>query len=179
MEKITLVLPQAHHQNAVTEYIEEHFNSGEEFLHGSSRLTEMESYGEWLRHLSNQADQATVSPDWVASTTLLALRESDQKLLGTINIRHELNDFLREFGGHIGYGVRPTERGKGYTTEILRLGLAHCRMLGLEKAMVACHKENVASARTIQRNGGVLEKEFIYTDGKTVQIYWIDLLKEK
>ena len=113
MEKITLVLPQAHHQNAVTEYIEEHCNSGEEFLHGSSRLTEMESYGEWLRHLSNQADQATVSPDWVASTTLLALRESDQKLLGTINIRHELNDFLREFGGHIGYGVRPTERGKG------------------------------------------------------------------
>lgn len=175
MEKITLVLPQRNHEAAVQEYIREHLDSGEDFLHGSSRLTEMESYGDWLTHLAKQSDKITVAPDWVVSTTLLAIRESDQALLGTINIRHELNDFLREFGGHIGFGVRPTERGKGYATEILRLGLAHCKMLGLEKIMVTCHKENIASARTIRANGGILEKEFVYDDGKNVQVYWIEL----
>jgi len=175
METIKLVQPQKHHEAAVQEYIQEHFSFGEDSLHGSSLLTEMESYSAWLRHLTKQSDKATVPSDWVVSTTLLAIRESDQKIVGTINIRHELNEFLLEFGGHIGFGVRPSERGKGYASEMLRLGLNYCNMLGLEKVMVACYKENLASARTILKNGGVLEREFIYDDGKEVQVYWINL----
>ncbi|MFQ7234951.1 MAG: GNAT family N-acetyltransferase, partial [Enterococcus hulanensis] len=115
------------------------------------------------------------SSDWVVSTTLLAIRKKDQKIIGTIDIRHELNEFLLEFGGHIGFGVRPSERGKGYASEMLRLGLDYCKILGLEKVMVACYKENIASARTIRKNGGVLEREFSHDDGKEVQVYWINL----
>ena len=175
METIQLVHPAKKHEAAVLEYIEEHFSNGENFLHGSSLLIEMESYDAWLEHLAKQSDKTTVSSDWVVSTTLLAIRKSDQKILGTIDIRHELNDFLQAFGGHIGCGVRPSERRKGYATEILRLGLAYCQPLGLEKVMVACYKENSPSAQMIQKNGGVLEREFTHVDGKMVQVYWINL----
>ena len=175
MEKINLVQPQKNHEAAIQDYTEEHFSIGEDSLHGSSLLTEMESYSAWLAHLNKQSDKATVSSDWVVSTTLIAIRENDKKIIGTIDIRHELNEFLREFGGHIGFGVRPTERGKGYATEILRLGLEYCKMLGLEKVMVACYKENIPSAKTILKNGGILEKEFIHDDGNEVQVYWINL----
>lgn len=177
MEKITLVPPGKNHEAAVRDYTEEHLSVGEDSLHGSSLLTEMESYSAWLTHLTKQSDKKTVAPDWVVSTTLIAIREKDQKMVGTIDIRHELNEFLREFGGHIGFGVRPTERGKGYATEILRLGLDYCKMLGLEKVMVACYKENIPSAKTIRKNGGILEKEFIHEDGNMVQVYWIHLSK--
>lgn len=175
MDKIKLVQPGKRHEAVVKDYTEEHFSVGEDSLHGSSLLTEMESYSDWLAHLTKQSDKATVTPDWVVSTTLIAVRENDKKVIGTIDIRHELNEFLREFGGHIGFGVRPSERGKGYATEILRLGLEYCKMLGLEKVMVACYKENIPSAKTILKNGGVLEREFIHDDGKKVQVYWINL----
>ena len=138
MEKIKLIQPQKEHEAAIQKYVEEHFSVGEDSLHGSSLLTEMESYSAWLTHLAKQSDKATVTSDWVVSTTLIAIRENDQKIIGTIDIRHELNGFLREFVGHIGFGVRPTERGKGYATEILRLGLKYCEILGLEKVMIAC-----------------------------------------
>lgn len=175
MEKIKLIQPQKEHEAAIQKYVEEHFSVGEDSLHGSSLLTEMESYSAWLTHLTKQSDKATVTSDWVVSTTLIAIRENDQKIIGTIDIRHELNGFLREFGGHIGFGVRPTERGKGYATEILRLGLKYCEILGLEKVMIACYKENTPSAKTIRKNGGVLEREFIHDDGKEIQVYWINL----
>lgn len=175
MEKIRLIQPQKNHEAAVLDYTKEHTTFGEDSLHGSSLLTEMESYSAWLTHLTQQSNKATVTPDWVVATTLLAVRESDQKIIGTIDIRHELNEFLKEFGGHIGFGVRPTERGKGYATEMLRLGLDYCKMLGLEKVMVACYKENVPSAKTIKKNGGILEREFIHDDGTEVQVYWITI----
>ncbi len=179
MEKISLIPPQKNHEAAVLEYMQEHFSLGEDSLHGSSLLTEMESYSDWLTHLIKQSSKTTVTPDWVVATTLLAVREKEQKIIGTIDIRHELNEFLREFGGHIGFGVRPTETGNGYATEMLRLGLEYCKMLGLEKVMVACYEENVPSARTIQKNGGVLEKTFVHEDGQIVQIYWIDLTDKR
>ena len=164
MEKISLIPPQKNHEAAVLEYMQEHFSLGEDSLHGSSLLTEMESYSDWLTHLIKQSSKTTVTPDWVVATTLLAVREKDQKIIGT---------------GHIGFGVRPTERGNGYATEMLRLGLEYCKMLGLEKVMVACYEENVPSARTIQKNGGVLEKTFVHEDGQIVQIYWIDLTDKR
>ncbi|MDR1320625.1 MAG: GNAT family N-acetyltransferase [Gracilibacteraceae bacterium] len=92
-----------------------------------------------------------------------------------IDIRHTLNQFLREYGGNIGYSVRPSERNKGYAAEILKQGLEYCKTIHLKKVMLACNKDNKASSRTIEKCGGVLEREFIYLDGKTVQVYGIDL----
>ena len=85
MEKISLIPPQKNHEAAVLEYMQEHFSLGEDSLHGSSLLTEMESYSDWLTHLIKQSSKTTVTPDWVVATTLLAVREKDQKIIGTID----------------------------------------------------------------------------------------------
>ena len=107
------------------------------------------------------------------------LAELEQKergrLLGAVNIRHCLNDALLKTGGHIGDGIRPSERRKGYGTAIVGLALEECGKLGIEKVLMVCSKSNIASAKTIIRNGGVLENEIVNEDGEVEQRYWITL----
>ena len=81
------------------------------------------------------------------------------QIVGRVSIRHELNDFLREYGGHVGYGVIPSERGKGYATEILRQALDICAEMKLRKIMISCDVDNLASKKVIEKNGGVFERE--------------------
>ena len=96
-------------------------------------------------------------------------------LLGAVNIRHYLNDYLLQFGGHIGDGIRPSERRKGYATEMIRLALIECKKLGIDKVLMVCDKSNIGSAKSIMKNGGILENEFVDEDGEVNQRYWIDL----
>ena len=96
-------------------------------------------------------------------------------LLGAVNIRHYLNDYLLQFGGHIGDGIRPSERRKGYATEMIRLSLIECKKLGIDKVLMVCDKSNIGSAKSIIKNGGILENEFVDEDGEINQRYWIDL----
>ena len=91
-----------------------------------------------------------------------------------IDIRHRLNEYLLQFGGNIGYSVRPSQRRKGYATEMLALALEECRKLGIDRALVTCDKTNIGSAKTIQKNGGVLENEVLEGD-RITQRYWIAL----
>ena len=94
--------------------------------------------------------------------------------MGAVNIRHYLNDKLLETGGHIGDGIRPGERRKGYATAMIGLALEECRKLGIDRVLICCDKDNIGSAKSIQRNGGVLENE-VEEDGNIVQRYWIEL----
>ena len=96
-------------------------------------------------------------------------------LLGAVNIRHYLNDYLLQFGGHIGDGIRPSERRKGYATEMIRLALIECKKLGIDKVLMVCDQSNIGSAKSIIKNGGILENEFVDEDGEVNQRYWIDL----
>jgi predicted acetyltransferase len=100
------------------------------------------------------------------------LVRNDNKVLGAVNIRHELNDCLRNRGGHIGYGIKPSERRKGYAKEMLRLALEIARKLNITRALITCDKENIASARTIMGNGGVFDSESV-EDGVVFQRYWL------
>ena len=86
------------------------------------------------------------------------LFNAEGQLLGLLQIRENLIGYLVEFGGHIGYCVRPSQRRKGYASDMLRRGLKLCRQLGLERVMITCLESNVGSARTIERCGGVYEK---------------------
>ena len=95
-----------------------------------------------------------------------------------MNIRHRLNESLLLDGGHIGDGVRPSERGKGIATEMIRLALDECRKLGINRVLMVCDKDNPASARTIIKNGGVLENE-VEAGGNVVQRYWIEVLEQE
>lgn len=93
-----------------------------------------------------------------------------------IHIRHKLNEYLFEFGGHIGYSVRKFEWRKGYAKEMLHLALEKCKDMNIGKVLITCSKENIASAKTIIYNGGVLENE-ISKGERITQRYWISLFK--
>lgn len=112
----------------------------------------------------------------VAATYFLAV-EGDQ-IVGRVSIRHSLNDWLLNYGGNIGYGVRPEFRKRGYATEILKQSLEYCRGLGLERVLVTCNDSNEASSKTIEKCGGVLENkvlEQIEGGERLVRRYWIAL----
>jgi predicted acetyltransferase len=175
MDTILLVSPTKAYEQAALEYRREHFDKGEMLLHGGSLFDAIESYDDWLEHLKANSSPDTVQEGWVVSSTFFAVRPSDNHIVGMIDIRHSLNDFLRNYGGHIGYGVRPSERNKGYATQILRLSLDFCRRLGLDRVMLACYKENTASRKTIAKCEGVLDREFQHTDENIVQVFWITL----
>lgn len=113
----------------------------------------------------------------MTATQFLAVRESDGRLMGMIQVRHYFNEYLEKFGGHIGYSVRPSERRKGYGREQLRLALLFCKeTLGLDRALITCKTGNEGSRRTILSAGGVYENT-VHEPGQNVDLerYWITL----
>ena len=127
----------------------------------------------YLEHLEVKDAKEGLVPDSV----FFLLDEDRNRLLGAVNIRHYLNDYLLKEGGHIGDGIRPSERRKGYATEMVRLALIECKKLGIDRVLMTCDKDNIGSAKSILKNGGVLENEFLNEDGNIEQRYWIDLSK--
>ena len=133
----------------------------------------MQHYDEWLQKLE-QDRKAT--EDRVPAETFMLIRESDNRILGMVNIRLGLNKALLQHGGNIGYSVRPTERKKGYNTYQLYCALQFCKEQGLDKVLLTCKKDNVGSSKTIQHYGGILENEFFdSSDGSITLRYWIDV----
>ena len=112
--------------------------------------------------------------DWVPDTTLFCLDRDRNIFVGAVSIRHYLNDKLLKTGGHIGDGIRPGERRKGYATAMIALALEECKKLGITRVLMCCDKNNIGSAKSITKNGGVLENE-IEEDGHIEQRYWIQL----
>jgi predicted acetyltransferase len=117
-------------------------------------------------------------PEGVVPQTCFWLVDSTDRLLGETHLRHYLNPALTEEGGHIGYVIRPSERQKGYGTTILALLLPKAKSLGLRRVLVTCDTDNLASARIIEKNGGILASHAISTrSGKQISRYWIELMK--
>lgn len=170
---IYLVKPTNLYKEKVLAYKKE-FAENNEYISGSASLGSADTYELWL---ANVDDEKFNNPKAkrVAATQYLVIRKSDRKLIGMVSIRHELNDYLGQYGGHIGYSVRKSERRKGYATQILKLALAYCHSLGIKRVLVTCDKENIGSATVIRSNGGKLENEVIDDDRATIQRYWITI----
>lgn len=125
-------------------------------------------------YLENLEIKAETPEGRVPDTTLFCLDRDRGIFVGAVNIRHYLNADLLATGGHIGDGVRPSERRKGYATAMIALALAECRRFGIDRVLMCCEKGNIGSVKSILRNGGVLENE-VEEDGEIVQRYWISL----
>lgn len=138
-------------------------------------LLDLRSGEPWMSYVGRVkriAEGVGVREGWVPATFLVA--EVEGHLVGRISVRHELNDYLREVAGHIGYGVRPAFRRRGYATAILRQGLVVAQSLGIDRVLVTCDPDNVASATVIERCGGALEGVSLRRENApSTRRYWI------
>lgn len=169
--RVKLVPIEISYQQQILEYKQEFIEAGDN-MDGTAGLQLTDDFDEWLKNIQENGSEITVHEGFVPSSTLLAIEKSTGQLIGFIDIRHRLNEYLMQCGGHIGYSVRPSQRRQGYATEILSLGLQKCDELNISDVLVTCNQENIASAKTIMKNGGILENEIIL-DGRIIQRYWI------
>ncbi|MBN2296461.1 MAG: GNAT family N-acetyltransferase [Pirellulales bacterium] len=133
--------------------------------------------GQIVQRLRDWSRGIDLPEGFVPSNTYWLVRDNST-ILGTLSLRHRLNENLRKIGGHIGYAIRPSQRNKGYATRMLEMALPKARELGLSRVLVTCNTENRASARVIEKNGGVLEGEKpIVHEGKSLilRYYWTKL----
>ena len=168
-----LVSLAADHQGALETFLRE-FDAAPDELHGYF-CDRGCSIDEAVRLLNAWERGEEIQEGWVPCSTWFW--ESGDTLQGVINVRHRLSPGLREVGGHIGYSVALSHRRKGVATAMLSAVLPHCRTLGIERALLTCDSDNPASARTIEANGGVLEREgWLESAQRTQRWYWIDLI---
>lgn len=131
-----------------------------------------EPWATYVGRLERMRHGTDLPPDRVPATFLVA--EVDETIVGRVSVRHELNDFLVNFGGHIGYGVRPAYRRRGYAAAMLRQALIVARCVGVGRVLLTCDDGNEISASIIERGGGMLEDIRMAPDGIAKRRYWID-----
>ena len=168
---ITLKRPIKENEAEALEFKQEFIDNGEQTINGSELLDQMDSYDEWLKSVSDNTSPETVNPSWVVTDTYFAFDENN-RLVGIIDLRHNLNDFLKDFGNS-GYSVRPSERRKGYATEMLRLIIERAAEIGLGKLQLSVERTNEPSVKTILKNGGKYERSFTF-EGEDADVYIID-----
>jgi len=173
MNRLRLVLPTSEDEIKVMDYKRE-FIENEDRLYGSGGLKNAKNFNAWYISSYNNINEETVREGLSPETTYLAISIEDGYLVGFINIKHRLNDFLIKFGGHIDYSVRKSQRNKGYATEMLGLALKECTRLNIKNVLITCDKNNIASAKTMLNNGAKLENE-VTEKNKISQRYWIAL----
>ena len=155
------VLPCKEYEQKAIEFIEE-FYAHSSPINGTGDLDEVlknGTYSQWLSKIIKDMDIANIPHDRVPSYTYFFVSEETEQIIGMVNIRIALNDFLRNEGGHIGYSIRPTERKKGYGTQILRDTLEFCKLIGICDIIISCDKKNQASAKIIKKCGGILDAD--------------------
>jgi len=164
------------------EYADDIFSYRNEFIYsnesmdGTGFLRNTNSPQEYIeKSLLNETEE--VDGRKVTSTQLLAIRKNDNRIVGMIQIRHFLNDYLLQYGGHIGYSVRKSERNKGYAKEELRQALIYCKdVLHIGRVLLTCDNDNFASQKIILSQRGKKENEVLIKDENcVVERYWIDL----
>lgn len=173
MEKIILVKPDLSYADEIIKYKEESLKESP-LINGSAGLDRLSSIEIWLEELKKRSCEDTVPEGLVPSSTYLGVREKDNYIVGMIDIRHYLNEYLTQAGGHIGYGVRKTERNKGYAKQMLKLALEKCKELKIKRVLITCDEDNIASEKVILSANAKLE-DIRNVDGENKKRFWIDL----
>lgn len=171
-EQLYLARPSIHLEEEYLAFYKEWVNSGETMVPWVIEK-DPSNFDEMVQNLVDNEKGLNLPDGWVPDSTYWLLNKD--KIIGAVNIRHRLTESLLNGGGHIGYGIRPSERRKGYATKLLSLSLKEAKELGIKKALVVCDKTNLGSLKVIIKNGGIPDSDFIEENGNIVKRFWIDL----
>ncbi len=166
--KLKLVKASEKYRQQIIDMMDEWNATGEKIVPYAIRVMDYHDFERYCDAIELKEPRGGLVP----SSTFFCLDEERNIMVGAVNIRHYLNDSLLLNGGHIGDGVRPSERRKGIATAMIGLALEKCQKLGIDKVLMVCSKDNIGSAKSIIKNGGVLENE-VEVDGIMEQRYWI------
>ncbi|NCB75013.1 MAG: GNAT family N-acetyltransferase [Clostridia bacterium] len=175
---ITLIKPCKEFERDIFKYKDEMIAAGNGSMDGCGGLDRFFDFDEWLKFLESLTDRNRINPSsgFVEGSQYLLVDDERKKVLGMVNLRHSLNDFLFRVGGHIGYSVRPDERGRGYAKLQLKLALEKIAEQGVREVLITCTCDNAASARTIEACGGALENVIHSPEyGCDIKRYWIHI----
>lgn len=179
MEKFYLEMPSLERKEQIIDYVNEFafYNSETNGMGSLRKILEGYTFEQALEMcLNRQKEEYAKKIGKCQSKTFLLVRENDDRIIGAINVRWNLLENMKQFGGNIGYGIRPTERRKGYNKINLYLGLIEAKKLGLDQVMLSCEVSNLGSAKTMQALGGKLERtEVDPSDGILTSVYWFDV----
>ena len=172
-EDIKLIEPVVELKSEFLAMAEEFKADGSDAINGAGCI-KADDFDDSVRRAKDHVRGIGLSEGWVPASTFWLVCQDG--IIGTCDLRHELNDFLRNYGGHIGYSIRPSQRRKGYGTKMLALALEKARALGIKRALITCDDDNIASARMIEKNGGKLQDK-VMNEGHKVPTrrYWIEL----
>lgn len=174
-----LETPSLERKDEIIDYLDEFvkYNSDINGSGGLDKIYYGYTFEEALNRTLNMEDEEYAKKNnRCPGKTFLLIRENDNKIVGSINVRWNLTEKMQQFGGNIGYCIRPTERKKGYNKINLYLGLLEAQKLGLDKVMLDCDAKNIASEKTMQALGGVLTRSEIDPyDGILTNVYWFNV----
>ncbi|TMW72840.1 GNAT family N-acetyltransferase [Alteribacter natronophilus] len=170
-DRVRLVIPEESWEEEYLAFYRDWKESGEDIIPWVVEK-DPSDFKAMVTFLHNNHNGIDLKEGWVRDSTYWLVNGED-RIVGAVNIRHALTPFLKTSGGHVGYGIRPGERRKGYATEILALSLNKLRKLGVEDVLVVCDEVNEASRRTIEKNGGIRADDFVEEDGNVVNRFWI------
>ena len=167
---LKFVLPTEYNKDDVLSFYDEIEKNGGECI----GIGNYKNYGLWLSGMKNRYYGKNLPEGYVRENFYLCYEET--KLVGVFSLKFELTEFLLNYGGHIGYAIRPSERNRGLATQMLKQGLALSKKFGFERILCVCDNDNSASEKVIVKNGGILENELYSPDEKvTVKRFWIQL----
>ncbi|MEG7967828.1 MULTISPECIES: GNAT family N-acetyltransferase [Bacillus cereus group] len=170
---VSLLTPTTDLQDEYLDFYNEWKDSGETMIPWVI-TKDPSNFPAMVQELLDAHNGINVPESWVPDSTYWLVTDHN-RIIGAVNIRHSLTEHLFNAGGHIGYGIRPSERRKGYATKLLALSLEKAKELNITKALVVCDEVNTASEKTILHNGGLRDEDFIEEDGNVVRRFWIEL----
>ncbi len=171
MYHLFLSKPSGVYQTQYIDMVQVWAQTGENFVPWVLKL-DYHPFDKLLTNLENLRKGVSLPAGQVSCSTFWLIR-SDGKVVGAVNIRHKLNTYLMEYGGHIGYGICPIYRQKGYGKRILQLALTEARQLGINRVRITCNDDNIASEKIILHNGGVFDSKGV-EEGIIIKRFWIE-----
>lgn len=174
-QNMKLIKVSAEYAEQIQEYRQEFLDAGDS-MDGCGSLRRIADPMEYIKKCMDYESPETLPEGRVIATQFLFVREEDNRLVGMIQVRHYFNDYLSKYGGNIGYSIRPSERQKGYAKAMLGAVLPFCREIKLEKILITCNDNNIASEKTIISNGGIYEST-VYEPDENINLkrFWITL----